>query len=208
MGQIPSGPQKHKINYGLGYCIMMRFAFALSSIILCSACAAPIGVTVVALMADGVSYAATEKSISDHGLSAITEQDCAMHRVFTDTPVCAEQEEGVQVAENLPFEPGHTIEQPGVYMVMASTYDYHSAKTFNAQHTAMKPQLFVMLADASKMTYHVISGPVTRATYNNAQHVAAQAGVQNTWAIKIDKRDWRIAKELRSKNPSEARLVN
>lgn len=187
---------------------MMRFIAALSALFICSACAAPIGVTVVALMADGVSYAATEKSISDHGLSAITEQDCAMHRVFTDGPVCSENEDNLEVAENLPFEPGQTVEQPGVYMVMASSYDFQSANAINAQHAAMKSQLFVMPAGVKEMTYHVISGPVTRATYSNAQYVAAQAGVHNTWALKIDERDWRIAKELHSKDSSEARLAN
>jgi hypothetical protein len=32
----------------------------------------------------------------------------------------------------------------------------------------MKSQLFVMPAGDQKVTYHVVSGPVTRATYNNA----------------------------------------
>lgn len=185
----------------------MRFAIALSGLFICSACAAPVGVTVAAFMADGVSYATTEKSISDHGLSAITEQDCAMHRVFTDGPVCADDNGNVQIAANLPFEPSETVAQPGIYMVMASTYDYTSAKAFNTQHKKMKSQLFAMPAGENNMTYHVISGPVTRATYTNAQHVAAEAGVLNTWALKIDARDWQIAKELRAENPSEARLV-
>ena len=187
---------------------MIRLVVALSGVLLCSACAAPVGVTVVALMADGVSYAATEKSISDHGISAITEQDCAMHRVFTDNAVCQTNDENFEVAENLPFEPGRTSEEPGVYMVMASTYDYHAAREINAQHTAMNSQLFAMPAGNRTMTYHVVSGPVTRATFNNAQQVAANAGVQNTWALKIEKRDWVIAKELRAKNASEARLTN
>ena len=89
---------------------MMRFVATLSALFICSACAAPIGVTVVALMADGVSYATTEKSISDHGFSVITEQDCAMHRVFIDSPVCSENEDNLEVAENLPFELGQTVE--------------------------------------------------------------------------------------------------
>ncbi len=186
----------------------MRFAVALSALFICSACAAPIGVTVVALMADGVSYAATEKSISDHGLSAITEQDCAMHRVFTDGPVCSDTDGNIQIAQNLPFEPGEKVEQPGIYMVMASTYDYTSAEALNAQHKAMKSQLFAMPAGENNTTYYVISGPVTRATYSNAQHVAAQAGVHNTWALKIDEQDWQVANELRAEKPSKAHASN
>ena len=91
---------------------------------------------------------------------------------------------------------------------MASSYDINSAEAFNAQHVAMKSQLFVMPAGDQKVTYHFVSGPVTRATYNNAQYVATQAGVRNTWALKIDERDWQIAKELRTNNPSEPRLSN
>lgn len=186
---------------------MMRIALALSGVLLCSACAAPVGVTVAALMADGVSYAATEKSLSDHGISAITDQDCAMHRVFTENAVCQANDDNLEVAEHLPFEPGQTPEEPGIYMVMASTYNYQAAKDINARHAAMKPQLFAMPAGDQNMTYHVVSGPVTRATFNDAQNVAAQAGIHNTWALKIEERDWKIAKELRSRNASEARLT-
>lgn len=43
---------------------------------------------------DVVSYIATEKSITDHGLSAITDQDCALHYfVFDDdSQICRDDD--------------------------------------------------------------------------------------------------------------------
>lgn len=51
-------------------------------------CALPPAVTVASLVADGVSYAITGKSTTDHALSAVARQDCALLRVVSDGAVC------------------------------------------------------------------------------------------------------------------------
>ena len=52
-------------------------------------CILPPAVTVASLAADGVSYATTGKSVTDHGLSAATGEDCALLRpVLHDKPIC------------------------------------------------------------------------------------------------------------------------
>ncbi len=38
--------------------------------------------------ADAVSYVTTSKSTTDHVVSAATEKDCALHRLFNDNDVC------------------------------------------------------------------------------------------------------------------------
>lgn len=40
----------------------------------------------------GLSYAVTGKSISDHALSTVMDQDCALHRAVTDEQVCVTPE--------------------------------------------------------------------------------------------------------------------
>jgi len=56
---------------------------------LVSGCAVPVGVTVASWAIDGFSYAATQKSLTDHGLSFIVDKDCALHRVVTEMDIYA-----------------------------------------------------------------------------------------------------------------------
>ena len=56
---------------------------------LVSGCAVPVGVTVASWAIDGFSYAATKKSITDHGLSLIVDKDCAVHRIVTEMDIYA-----------------------------------------------------------------------------------------------------------------------
>lgn len=54
-------------------------------------CGAPVAFQVASLAADGVSYLATGKSVFDHGLSAVAEEDCAMLRIVTEGQVCRDE---------------------------------------------------------------------------------------------------------------------
>lgn len=57
--------------------------------LLAAGCVLPPAVTVASLAADGVSYATTGKSVTDHGISAATGEDCALLRpVLNDKPIC------------------------------------------------------------------------------------------------------------------------
>jgi hypothetical protein len=67
----------------------MRFPFpALLLAPLLAGCAVPPAVTIVSLVADGVSYAATGKSTTDHAISAVAGQDCALLRAAQDKAIC------------------------------------------------------------------------------------------------------------------------
>ncbi len=56
--------------------------------ILLSACALPASFTIASLAADGVSYATSGKGLSDHAISAVANEDCAMWRALKDRPIC------------------------------------------------------------------------------------------------------------------------
>ena len=51
-------------------------------------CALPPAITVVSLVADGVSYVATGKSTTDHAISAVAREDCALLRVVRNEAIC------------------------------------------------------------------------------------------------------------------------
>ena len=56
----------------------------------------PPAIQLASLALDGISYASTGKSVSDHAISAVTAQDCAMLRGLKGEAICSEQ--AVEVA--------------------------------------------------------------------------------------------------------------
>ncbi|NNE85562.1 MAG: hypothetical protein HKN28_16485 [Alphaproteobacteria bacterium] len=61
---------------------------ALLAMLFLSGCAVPPAVAVASLAANGVSFAATGKSTTDHAISAVAGEDCALLRVASEKPVC------------------------------------------------------------------------------------------------------------------------
>jgi hypothetical protein len=55
---------------------------------LLSGCALPVPIQAASWAIDGISYLATNKSLMDHGISAVRGQDCATFRIVTDGNVC------------------------------------------------------------------------------------------------------------------------
>lgn len=78
---------------------MKKTPFFVFSCFLLSGCALPLPVQIALWAADGVSYLQTEKSLSDHGLSLATGQDCAVWRILPEGRVCRDAPPDVLVAE-------------------------------------------------------------------------------------------------------------
>jgi len=53
--------------------------------------ALPPAIQLASLALDGVSYATTGKSVTDHAISGITDQDCAMARVLNGDDICSQK---------------------------------------------------------------------------------------------------------------------
>ena len=69
-------------------------------------CALPVPLQVASWALDGISYIATEKSITDHGLSIVAEKDCALLRGLTEGAVCKEWDEpATLLADAQPGQP-------------------------------------------------------------------------------------------------------
>ena len=56
-------------------------------------CSLPAGVSAVSWAIDGASYITTKKSLTDHGLSFLAGQDCALYRFVTGNDVCQNYED-------------------------------------------------------------------------------------------------------------------
>ncbi len=79
----------------------MRIAIVLGAAALvvsgCSLLPAPVGIALLAL--DGVSYVVSKKSVADHGISIVMQQDCALWRGVTEGRICYPDGEATMIAE-------------------------------------------------------------------------------------------------------------
>ena len=60
-------------------------------------CGMPVGVQIASLFADGLSFIATEKTLGDHGLSAVAGRDCAVWRGLNGENIC--RDHGTEMAD-------------------------------------------------------------------------------------------------------------
>ncbi len=71
-----------------------------------TACALPLPIQIASWTIDGLSYLMTEKSVSDHGISVVMGEDCALYREFTEGQVCRSDGDAatlVAEADNAPI---------------------------------------------------------------------------------------------------------
>lgn len=72
-----------------------------AAVVLCSvllgACAIPAPLKFASWALDGIAYLTTEKSVTDHGISLVAQQDCALWRGVTGEPICR-SEDGTVIA--------------------------------------------------------------------------------------------------------------
>ena len=95
---------------------ILHILFSALAVMVLSGCAVLINPTTIAsAVIDGVSYAATGKGPADHMISGLTDQDCAIHRGFTDKPVCSPpKDEGIHTGVETDSEDGQEVTGPAV----------------------------------------------------------------------------------------------
>jgi hypothetical protein len=99
-------------------------------------------VTAASYGADGVSYADSGKSGSDHFMSMVSKKDCALWRVFRNENVCHARDPGAKdpyhvnydTAERMPSEDGVSYAPP-----LRATSD-EPASSWTAEAYAKKPE--------------------------------------------------------------------
>jgi hypothetical protein len=69
---------------------MRNLLAGFAATLILTGCGLPPALTVASTLADGISYIASGKSVSDHALSAVTEQDCAVLRLLNEREICIE----------------------------------------------------------------------------------------------------------------------
>ena len=137
-----------------------------------SGCVLPPAVTIASLVANAASYAATGKSISDHGISALAGEDCALWRVAADREICTARSEAVAS----PASPPAQAQPPKSPTVAESGID--AERVDSIQKVAVAPELV-----ARPGRYWVLGSFINRA---NAQHLVASLGGMEAEIVTVD----------------------
>ena len=67
-----------------------RLAGAVAAPLLIAGCGMPIGIQIASFLADTVSVITTDKTLTDHGISSVTQKDCSLWRSVEGTDICRE----------------------------------------------------------------------------------------------------------------------
>ncbi|MDP2696847.1 SPOR domain-containing protein [Thalassospira sp.] len=127
----------------------MKKILIVAAPLILSACGGPVELTVAKLAGDFISYVSTGKSTTDHMVSAMADEDCALHRPLFDEDVCrADALPGVALALDtsglVSIDQEIASAQPAIYAVNAPKEDWSDPRD-----PAVKPQgrSVVVIAD-------------------------------------------------------------
>ena len=81
--------------------------------LLTGACGVPVAVTAASYAADGGLMLASDKTSTDHVLSVVTEQDCAMWRILRGRQICVERADGKDPYNTDYSEPQRQVSEDG-----------------------------------------------------------------------------------------------
>ena len=168
---------------------MQRYIWVVMPALL-SACGLPPAVMIASYAADGVSYVATGKSVSDHGISEVTGRDCAVWRVIKGQSICkdapteradpAPVEVGQQATLPPGSEPAKSLAGRHHYLVLGSFADVHNAERLAAGHGDRH------VTEASvdgRLTHRVIAGPLSDQEAAQLRQRLAHAERPRAWEI-------------------------
>ena len=253
-----------------------KFAVLGVGLFLLGGCALPPAIQITSWALDGISYLATQKSATDHGLSIIAQKDCAMLRVVLGPKeVCKDfDDSATEIADGMAykqlfegnefitarldplaeFEPtggedyyvntkelsiqpqkrlvqkqlamldgidglgpygggpysGSDITiiskagkvqkmqlassepEAGYYTVIGSFKNHTNAVRLSEQHSVLTPSVLSAKIDSITL-YRVVVGPFTKNNEKNVKVDLSQAGISDTWTIKVKPGDWQTA---------------
>lgn len=157
---------------------LLWLSLALCPPLLASACALPPALLIASYAADGASYVATGKSVSDHGISAATGHDCALLRpIFRQKPICdtgeTERAKDVRVenGRNAALRPGSALAaaEPGVAPPRATGHGYVTVGSFLSPDNAARVKAHYAALNAAivavevqgRQFHRVVVGPLS-----------------------------------------------
>jgi sporulation related protein len=168
---------------------MQRYFWVLIAALV-GGCGLPPAVMIASYAADGVSYVATGKSVSDHGISEVTGRDCAVWRIVEgesickDTPTQRANPAPVEMGQQATLPPGDVARKAAAgrhhYLVLGSFADLHNAERLAAGHDDRH------VAPATidgRLIHRVIAGPLSDREVARLQQQLAHQDQPRAWEI-------------------------
>jgi hypothetical protein len=168
------------------------------------ACAIPPALTVLSFATNAVSYAATGKSVSDHGISAVLGEDCALWRVLADRKICTPESPAVAgpasggADAQLHKAPavadsgtGKPVTEPvqlaaapkaGRFLVLGAFIDESNAQHFAASVDGVASSIIAVDLYGTTF-YRVIAGPLDDAGVKGVRERMALVAAVPPWEI-------------------------
>jgi hypothetical protein len=189
-----------KVSTGGGVAVRrVRKGLVIGMVAALAGCAAlPPVVKLGSLALSGMSYIVTGKGPSDHVISAVAEQDCALLRVIRGQPVCiaptpeadrplvaARPTEGTTARTNKVAAsrlPASTA--PSVYLVLGSFSKPDNAAAWQETLYPLSTRLVPERQGSGGTTYRVVTGPVPAATSRNRQAELRRIGL-DPWRLTL-----------------------
>ena len=91
-------------NHGGVWRLKKAITLGFAALVL-SGCAVPVPIQVASWALDGLSYMVSQKSVTDHGISMIAEQDCALWRGLTEGSICHQNDDAVLIVADTGLSP-------------------------------------------------------------------------------------------------------
>jgi len=170
---------------------MQRYLWMVMPALL-SGCGLPPAVMIASYAADGVSYVATGKSVSDHGISEVTGRDCALWRVIKGKSIC--QDEPAERADPAPVEAGERATLPPEaepaesiatrhrYLVLGSFANRRNAERL-AESSHDGSVVVVTASVDGRVTHRVVAGPLSDDEVASLRHRLADEDQPRAWEI-------------------------
>lgn len=159
---------------------------------LLSGCGLPPALMIASYAADGVSYVATGKSVSDHGISAVTGRDCAVWRVIKGEPICIDQpteranpapvEVGQAATLTPETDPTKNAAARHRYLVIGSFSNRRNAERL-ADGQYEEPVVVVTTSVDGRVTHRVVAGPMSDREVARLRQRLAHEDQPHAWEI-------------------------
>jgi hypothetical protein len=136
-------------------------------------------VTMASYAVDGASYAVSDKSLSDHGLSAVKGEDCATWHFFVGRAVCEDPADPVPTAALDEHRRDGSVTHAagfkhvagskrdgGIYLAVGSFADRANAERLAGRYAVYHPRIVDAVVDGRGLA-RVVLGPLDAAQRTN-----------------------------------------
>ncbi len=174
-----------------------RYILVLAPILL-SGCAIPPAISIASYVLDGVSYVATGKSVTDHGISMVAGRDCATWRLIKGQSPCKGMP--TERTEPAPIEEGQQATLPtgdpapqvaGMpaaaaprqrYLLLGSYEDRGAAEGIAGQFSDTKVTVFEVKV-GERTAHRVVAGPLNDTEVAELRQRLVSHDGQRAWEI-------------------------